>query len=59
MIDTMVVPLFEGLETADTVRAAPGFLRRMFLKALGKVLFAWDTNLVLLLAAAVVALISM
>lgn len=55
----MVVPLFEGLETADTVRASPSFLRRKFLKALGKVLFAWDTNLVLLLAAAVVALISM
>lgn len=55
----MFVPLFERLETAHTVRAAPSFLRRKFLKAFGKVLLAWDSNLALLLAAAVVALISM
>jgi hypothetical protein len=59
MIETMFVPLLERLETAHTVRAAPSFLRRKFLKAFGKVLLAWDTNLALLLAAAVVALVSM
>ena len=58
MVDAMAVPFFEGLETAHTVRATPSLLGRKLFKAFGKMLLAWAANLVLLLAAAIVALIS-
>jgi hypothetical protein len=58
MIDTMSIPLFECFEAAHTVGAAPSLLGRKLFKALGKMLPAPATNLALLLAAAVGALVS-
>lgn len=55
----MSIPLSECFEAAHTVGAAPSFLERKFFKALGKMLPARNANLVLLLAAAVGALVSM
>ena len=55
MVDAMAVPFVKRLETAHTVRAAPRFLGRKFLKAFGKMLPARVANL---LAAAILALIS-
>src|SRR2546423_137922 len=58
MTDTVTIPVFERLKTANTVGAAPGLFGWKFLKTLVEMVSAGDTDLVLLLAAAIWALVA-
>jgi hypothetical protein len=59
MVGTMSIPFFKCFEAANAVGAAPSLFRRKGFKAVGKMLLARNTELVLLFTTTVPALVAM